>query len=354
MPNRNGAKIECQCRKQINNVIILMQALVSDVLWSAKIVCYGNFFMRGSLPITTHIAWHLKIFFGLTNIFAFAQTLSWLTLYILSRNNLHWKFMPPQITPRLLFIDDSPLDIHILSDIARQYGWSYSVALNGKEGFHKALMSHYDLILLDVRMAGLDGFGTCRLLKAHAKTCNIPVIFLSVADDQENRLEGLQVGAVDYIVKTYSNKLEIAARIAIHLKINGKTKNNNDELTTPNAAPWTMILFKAAKEILLHNHVSPPEIKDLARKLGTSEKKLNQVFLKHCGLSPSAWLREERMCIARQILADTNTPIRDLAQDLGFIYAQSFSTAFRKRFKMTPRAFRQSLLRPDLSVSADD
>jgi len=238
--------------------------------------------------------------------------------------------------------------------MARQHGWSYSVALNGKDGFNKAVESHYDLILLDVRMPGLDGFDTCRLLKAHAKTCNIPVIFLSAAGSQEDRLEGLRLDAVDFIVKGYSNDQEIAARISVHLKIIAKTKNEHDQASASSTPPRTMILFEAAKKTLLHNLSSLPEITALASKLGTSEKKLNAAFRKHCGLSPTIWLREERMSIAREVLANTQTPINDLAMDLGFVYAQSFSTAFRKRFKMTPRTFRESLVKPDLSVSTDE
>jgi DNA-binding response OmpR family regulator len=259
--------------------------------------------------------------------------------------------MLSRTAPRVLFIDDSPLDREILSDMARQHGWSYSVALNGKDGFNKAVMSHYDLILLDVRMPVLDGFDTCRLLKAHAKTCNIPVIFLSAAGNQEDRLEGLRLGAVDYIVKGYSNEQEIAARIAVHLKIIARTNNELEQTTATSALSKTMILFETAKKILLHNLASLPEMAALANKLGTSEKKLNAAFRKHCGLSPAIWLREERMNIARKMLANTQTPINDLAMDIGFVYAQSFSTAFRKRFKMTPRAFRESLLKQELSVS---
>jgi DNA-binding response OmpR family regulator len=94
----------------------------------------------------------------------------------------------------LLLIDDSMPDLRVLTEIATARGWAVSVAFNGKDGYHKARLSHFDLILLDVNMPELDGFGTCRLLKADPHTRHIPVIFLSAAGEQTNRLDGLLLG----------------------------------------------------------------------------------------------------------------------------------------------------------------
>ena len=177
--------------------------------------------------------------------------------------------MTPATKARLLLIDDSLADLRVLTEIATTHGWAVSVAFNGKDGYHKAQLSKFDLILLDVNMPVLDGFGTCRLLKANAQTRQIPVVFLSAAGEQTDRLQGLLLGAVDYIVKSYANEEEIAARIAISLQrsnfpaaVEAKDLSLNDLL--PGAA-----LVRAAKKIFLQALDQPPSVQDLALELGS-------------------------------------------------------------------------------------
>lgn len=247
--------------------------------------------------------------------------------------------MPLPAQPRLLLIDDSMPDLRVLTEIATARGWSVSVAFNGKDGYHKALMADYDLILLDVCMPGLDGLGTCRMLKANEQTRKVPVIFLSAAGEQQNRLDGLLLGAVDYIVKSYANEEEIAARIAIHLQ-----KANYlayPARASAEAATSEAVLVKAATKILLEQMAAPPEANVLAQRLGTSEKRLNEAFRLQFGLTTFGWLREERLRLGRLILATTDAAIVDIAANLGYSSPQNFATAFRERFEVTPKAFRQ-------------
>ncbi len=166
--------------------------------------------------------------------------------------------MPTAPKARILLIDDSRPDLRVLTEIATAHGWAVSVAFNGKDGYHKALLSPFDLILLDVNMPELDGFGTCRLLKASPQTRHIPVIFLSAAGEQLQRLDGLLIGAVDYIVKSYANEEEIAARIAIGLqRASHPATQETDDPSLNNALP-SAVLVRAAKKILLQHIAHPP------------------------------------------------------------------------------------------------
>lgn len=261
----------------------------------------------------------------------------------------HALFQMPQA--RLLFIDDSLPDLRVLTEIATSHGWSVSVAFNGKDGYHKALLSAFDLILLDVHMPVQDGLATCRLLKSNPLTKHIPVIFLSAAGEQVNRLEGLLLGAVDYVVKSYANEDEIAARIAINLQrsafVKGQDAKPQTDLSVNESLP-NVALVIAAKNILKQHMAAPPTSKELALMLGTNEKKLNEAFNQHYDVSSFGWLRNERLRAARELLQGTDLPVMEIALSLGYSSAQNFATAFKEKFNVTPTQFRDELQRQAL------
>ena len=257
---------------------------------------------------------------------------------------------------RLLFIDDSLPDLRVLTEIATAHAWSVSVAFNGKDGYHKALLSSFDLILLDVHMPVQDGLATCRLLKSNPLTQHIPVIFLSAAGEQVNRLEGLLLGAVDYIVKSYANEDEIAARIAINLQrsgfVNVADANVLADLSVNESLPNAALVI-AAKSILKQQLAAPPTAKELARELGTNEKKLNEAFQQHYEVSAFGWLRNERLRAARELLQGTDLPVLEISESLGYSSAQNFATAFKEKFDATPTQFRDELQRKALRAKSN-
>jgi DNA-binding response OmpR family regulator len=251
--------------------------------------------------------------------------------------------MTPATKARLLLVDDSLADLRVLTEIATTHGWAVSVAFNGKDCYHKAQLSKFDLILLDVNMPVLDGFGTCRLLKANAQTRQIPVVFLSAAGEQPDRLQGLLLGAVDYIVKSYANEEEIAARIAISLQRSSFTSVEETKDFSLNELLPGAALVRAAKKIFLQALDQPPSVQDLALKLGSSEKKLNEAFREQYGMTAHGWLRDERLRMARELLVDTDLPIVEIAQSLGYSSAQNFATAFKEHFECSASQFRDGL-----------
>ncbi|OUL36341.1 hybrid sensor histidine kinase/response regulator [Nostoc sp. T09] len=118
----------------------------------------------------------------------------------------------------VLIVDDNPANLGVLSDALDQAGLEVWVAKSGKVALERVTYALPELILLDVMMPEMDGFETCRQLKANPATKDIPVIFMTALSDTANKVEGFEVGAVDYITKPFQQE-EVLSRVKLHLKI---------------------------------------------------------------------------------------------------------------------------------------
>lgn len=243
------------------------------------------------------------------------------------------------VAPTLLLIDDSITELRVLIDMLAARHWRTLVSFEGLDGYRKAVVKQPNLILLDVRMPGMDGFGTIRRLKSDPRTYDIPVIFLTSAEDKEDRLTGLSLGAVDYIIKPYVSEEEVLARLSIHLKLSRRLGEAPTMAANEKTEPSSLVA--AATGLLLNNISAPPSPEALAQKLGTNEKRLNDAFHEAFALPVFGWLREQRLHLARQLLSQTDTPIADIAAHCGYSTPANFATAFKDRFECTPRDFRR-------------
>jgi DNA-binding NtrC family response regulator len=119
---------------------------------------------------------------------------------------------------KILIIDDTPANIRLLSTILEPRGYEILAAANGDQGLEIASRARPGLILLDVIMPGRDGFATCRALKVHEATRDIPVLFVTAKDDIGSLLRGFRSGAVDYVSKPVQAE-ELLVRVETHLEL---------------------------------------------------------------------------------------------------------------------------------------
>ena len=244
----------------------------------------------------------------------------------------------------LLVIDDSLTDLRLLMDMAEAAGLCVSVAFDGEKGYRQAVLQKPALILLDVRMPVMDGFATCRRLKANPETRAIPVIFLTVANDLEERLQGFALGAVDYVTKPF-HEAEVLARIGVHLRRHPREKvetvpepDGDDFDAAPDA-----VLVRAARDVLVERIADPPSLETLALLVGSNRRRLNEAFQAHFGQPVFGWLREERLRRAHHLVCHTDTPISAIGEHLGYSTPANFTRAFRDRFGFAPRDLRRDL-----------
>ncbi|UCJ19120.1 DNA-binding response regulator [Pseudomonas sp. MM211] len=242
--------------------------------------------------------------------------------------------------PHILLIDDSPEEIRGLVVVLRQQAWQLSMASDARQGYQRALSLKPDLILLDVRMPGMDGFTLCRLLREAPATCRVPIIFLTSSAAVEERLEGLSLGSVDYVLKGCDPQ-EVLARIRIHLQL--AWRETAPEQTQVPAEPGSddQVSLRVAMRLIAQHLDEMPSLAELARKTGTHEKRLSSIFREHLGCTVFAYIREARLRRGQELLAESAMDIQDIADQVGFRSACNFTTAFRERVGMTPSQYRQ-------------
>lgn len=119
----------------------------------------------------------------------------------------------------ILVIDDTPASLKLLTDLLRSEGYAVRAAINGPLALQAARSSPPELVLLDIRMPDMDGFEVCRRLKADPATTDVPVIFVSALSEMDEKLQGFELGAVDYVTKPYQRQ-ELLARVRAHLELN--------------------------------------------------------------------------------------------------------------------------------------
>lgn len=124
--------------------------------------------------------------------------------------------------PRILAIDDNPENLVTLAT-ALDDDFDFQLAPSGPRGLALAEASPPDLVLLDVMMPEVDGFETCRRMKAHPLLCEVPVIFLTALSDMGTEISGLSLGAIDYITKPINVQL-VRQRILNILRITHLTR----------------------------------------------------------------------------------------------------------------------------------
>ncbi len=137
-----------------------------------------------------------------------------------------------ETTDRLLLVDDNPTNLQVLYQALEAEGYELLVAQSGEEALTTAKEARPQLILLDINMPGIDGYETCRRLKADSETSESVVVFLSARGDVKDKVQGLELGAVDYIGKPFQFE-EVVARVRKHLAMHHqhqKLQRENVEL----------------------------------------------------------------------------------------------------------------------------
>jgi two-component system sensor histidine kinase/response regulator len=125
----------------------------------------------------------------------------------------------------ILVVDDQETNLRVVGTVLTQAGFEVVAATSGAQALKRLEARMPDLVLLDLLMPEMDGIETCRRLKADSRFTDLPVIFLSAADDAQHVVQALESGGVDYITKPF-NKSELLTRVRTHVAL----KKTRDQL----------------------------------------------------------------------------------------------------------------------------
>ena len=129
----------------------------------------------------------------------------------------------------ILIVDDTPANLRLLTHMLTEHGYYARPVLDGAQALATAQTAPPDLILLDIRMPGMDGYVVCQRLKADEGTREIPVLFISALSETEDKVQAFAAGGVDYITKPFQLE-EVLARIRGLLRRSHRVKASTEGL----------------------------------------------------------------------------------------------------------------------------
>jgi signal transduction histidine kinase/CheY-like chemotaxis protein/AraC-like DNA-binding protein/ligand-binding sensor domain-containing protein len=228
-------------------------------------------------------------------------------------------------------------------------------AENGKEGLEKALEAGPDLAISDVMMPVMDGVQLCRELKGDDRTSHIPVILLTSKATTEGTLEGLEIGADDYILKPFeARELMARAKNLIETRKRLWKKYHQQVTFGPGNVAVTSTDGRFLKRLseLIEEHIADNDYdtEALAHDICMSRMQLNRKLNALTGHSTHEVVREFRLQRAAKLLRGQAGNITGVAYDVGFNSLSHFARAFRERFGVVPSEYAAHTAKNDGNV----
>ncbi len=146
---------------------------------------------------------------------------------------------------KILVVDDTPANVKLLVDLLNAKGFAASAAVNGEQALQMIAAEPPDLVLLDIMMPGLSGYDVCRKLRAGAATALLPVVLCTSLDPKQERINGIEAGADDFIPKPI-NQQELFARVKSLLRI--KALQDEVKVQAAQLAEWNLKLEERVAE----------------------------------------------------------------------------------------------------------
>ena len=160
----------------------------------------------------------------------------------------------------ILIVDDNPANLDLLAQILRTRGYRTRAVPSGAMAIESARLSPPDLILLDIKMPGLDGYETCRILKTDKGLQGIPVIFISALDDAWDKVRAFEVGGADYLTKPFYAE-EVLVRVRHQVLLERMKRELVERARTLEEANLKLLEMDKMKErftaMLVHDLRSP-------------------------------------------------------------------------------------------------
>ncbi len=212
---------------------------------------------------------------------------------------------------------------------------------DGEEGTAKAQELVPDLVITDIMMPKLDGYGLSKKLRSDERTSHIPIIMLTARAEEADKIAGLEIGVDDYLTKPFSpNELRVRVRNLIELRRQLRERFSQTTLIKPaevTVASVDQKFLARLKEIVEANMEEEDfDVKELSRKAGMSDRQLERKLKALIDQTPNQFIRSMRLQRAKQLLEQNAGTVSEIAYMVGFNNIPYFSKAFREVFGKPP------------------
>lgn len=245
--------------------------------------------------------------------------------------------------PLLLLVEDN-LDMRNYISSSLNKHFEIVLATNGQEGIDKAIQIMPDLIVSDVMMPEKDGKELTRTLKTDTRTSHIPIILLTALSSVENKIEGLETQADDYITKPFSVK-ELIARINNLLISRQKLREKFEKSITVNPSEVTVCstdeVFLTQALAIVEKHImdSDLDVEVLCNELNLSRPTLHRKLKSLTGQSATEFIRTIRLKRAASLITQNAGNMSEIAYSVGFNSLSYFTKSFKEYFGIAPTEY---------------
>jgi signal transduction histidine kinase/ligand-binding sensor domain-containing protein/DNA-binding response OmpR family regulator len=245
--------------------------------------------------------------------------------------------------PLVLLVEDNEDFRFYLKDNLKS-DYQIVEASNGKDGWKKTQEQLPDLIVSDIMMPEMNGIELCKKIKSDQRVSHIPVILLTARAAEEQKVEGFQAGADDYITKPFNFEI-LASRIQnlivqrekLHKNFPKQLDVKASELNiTPLDEKFIQNAIKCVEENVSKTDFS---VEDMSRELGISRAHLYKKTLALTGKSPLEFIRTIRLQQAAQLLEKSQLTVAEIAYQVGFNNPKYFARYFKEQYSILPSAY---------------
>jgi YesN/AraC family two-component response regulator len=247
---------------------------------------------------------------------------------------------------KILVIEDETQTRSIFMRCLTFEGFCAIEAESGASGVKLAQMHSPDLIICDIMMPDLDGYSVLSAIRRHSCTAVIPFIFLTAKVTMADLRQGMEMGADDYLTKPCSVE-QLLAAIATRLERHTQLQACFSD-TPVNSKPETAIFPDCSRlsqvfAFIEANYHQPISLSDVAKAAGYSPAYLTNLVQELTGYSIKRWITERRMSQARMLLCETDRPVRQIAEEVGYPDVAYFTRQFRQLYGDPPQSWRNSV-----------
>lgn len=243
----------------------------------------------------------------------------------------------------LLIVDDNP-DVRIFLNESLKENYNIIEATDGKQGLKIAGENNIDLVISDIMMPQMDGLEFCFQMKSHINTSHIPIILLTAKTEEKDIMEGLHIGADEYVTKPFSiNLLEARIKNLIESRTKLKERFKHKLELEPGDIAVTKIddkFLKEVVEIIEKNMVEQDfNIEVLLKEMGMSRSHLFRKIKSLIGQSPNDFINTIRYKNAAKLLLSGGLNVSEVAFKIGYATTKNFRNGFKKHFGKTPSEY---------------